>query len=239
MRRRSLLPLLTLPLLAAGCTPAGDARTAPSLPSLYAHFTANVQVWREGDYAVVHTDDVPDHPSCYFPQDSRLYQPDPDIRQNPNQIEAQSITLRLPLNPQPAATHRDTPLGPIGVSVNGVVFFNQYAAGYSPLAPELPTLDQYNGHPQQTGVYHYHIEPTWLTSTRGKSSLMGLLLDGYPVYGPVENGRTVTNRDLDAYHGHFGPTPDCPGGIYHYHVTAQDPYINGGQFYGVPGRLER
>jgi hypothetical protein len=88
-----------------------------------------------------------------------------------------------------------------------------------------------------SGMYHYHMEPTYLTETLGSSALLGFLLDGYPVYGPQENGRTVTNADLDSFHGHFGPTADYPQGIYHYHITAEDPYINGGEFYGRPGTV--
>jgi hypothetical protein len=59
------------------------------------------------------------------------------------------------------------------------------------------------------------------------------------VYGPVENGRRVTNAELDAYHGHTGATADYPAGIYHYHVTDADPYINGAGFYGTPGTVGR
>ena len=102
---------------------------------------------------------------------------------------------------------------------------------------EINSFDQYNGHPQQSGQYHYHIEPTYLTSTKGKSALLGFLLDGFPVYGPEEEGKIITNDDLDAFHGHFGKTEDFPNGIYHYHITAEDPYINGNGFYGTAGTI--
>ena len=32
-------------------------------------------------------------------------------------------------------------------------------------------------------------------------------------------------------------TSEFPEGIYHYHVTPDDPYINGSGFYGVPGTV--
>ena len=32
---------------------------------------------------------------------------------------------------------------------------------------------------------------------------------------------------------------EYPDGIYHYHVTDADPYINGAGFYGTPGTLNR
>ncbi|MFM7852722.1 MAG: YHYH protein [Flammeovirgaceae bacterium] len=89
------------------------------------------------------------------------------------------------------------------------------------------------------GGYHYHVEPLYLTTANGKSALLGFLLDGFPVYGPNENGKTITNTDLDAYHGHTGVTTEYPNGIYHYHITSADPYINGSGYYGVPGTVSQ
>ena len=66
---------------------------------------------------------------------------------------------------------------------------------------------------------------------------MGFLLDGYPVYGPKENGKDLRSSDLDEYHGHIHETKDFPNGIYHYHITNDDPYINGSGYYGIPGTV--
>ena len=72
-------------------------------------------------------------------------------------------------------------MGVIGVALNGVPFFNQYAAGGSPLTNEVNGFDQWWGHPQMSGMYHYHVEPLYLTTVKAtKSSLMGFLLDGFP-----------------------------------------------------------
>ena len=67
--------------------------------------------------------------------------------------------------------------------------------------------------------------------------MIGFLLDGFPVYGPVENGNPIYSVSLDEYHGHTHATSEFPDGIYHYHVTSDDPYINGSGFYGVPGTV--
>ncbi len=83
------------------------------------------------------------------------------------------------------------------------------------------------------------MEPLFLTLTAGGQSLVGFLLDGFPVYGPEEAGQQVTNGDLDQYHGHVGATSDYPEGIYHYHITSQDPYINGAGFYGEAGTVSQ
>jgi hypothetical protein len=74
---------------------------------------------------------------------------------NPNLIMSQTLTLRVPASTATAANPSDTPMGPIGMSVNGVPLFNQYAAGRSPLTSEIISFDRYNGHPQQQEQYHY------------------------------------------------------------------------------------
>ena len=88
-----------------------------------------------------------------------------------------------------------------------------------------------------TGQYHYHVEPLYLTTNKGKDALLGFLLDGFPVYGPLEGAKTMTNSDLDAMHGHTSATADYPNGTYHYHITATAPYINGDGFYGTAGTV--
>jgi len=189
------------------------------------------------------TQDLPNHTSPYWPINNPLYEDykgtNANWNQNPNEIVTQNIVLTITLKPSESTTKEATPMGPIGVSRNGVVFFNQYAAGGSPLAGEINSFDQYLGHPTGRGQYHYHIEPTYLTQEFGDDAFLGLLSDGFPVYGPVENGETITNDDLDAYHGHTSVTSDFPNGIYHYHITSQDPYINGNGYYGTPGNITR
>lgn len=139
-----------------------------------------------------------------------------------------------------ATNHLATPLGAIGVSLNGVPFFNQYAGPNQPLTGEIVSFDRYWGHPAPNGQYHYHVEPLYLTTVKvTKSSLLGFLLDGFPVYGPEENGALVDNSKLDVYHGHTSVTADYPSGIYHYHITSTDPYINGSGYYGSPGTVSQ
>ena len=154
----------------------------------------------------------------------------------------QTATIKIPLNPVVASTHAATPLGAIGIAINGVALFNQYAGpNNQALTGEIATFDKYYGHPQQQGVYHYHVEPLYLTTVKStKSGLMGFLLDGFPVYGPKEeNGTAVTNATLDVYHGHTHATLDYPNSIYHYHFTDEAPYLNGNGFYGTPGTISQ
>ncbi|MBO3700654.1 YHYH protein [Roseivirga sp. E12] len=219
-----------------------DDDITTEVPELFQRFSDNVSVSVDGDFIVIVTDDVPDHPSPYFDTGNPLHEAyngnNANFNLNPNRISSQTITFRIPINPSEAANKEATSLGAMGVSLNGVVFFNQYAGpNNQPLTSEIDSFDQYLGHPQQTGVYHYHQEPTYLTSTLGSNALLGWLLDGFPVYGPVEDGTRVNNSDLDDYHGHAHVTTEYPNGIYHYHITDADPYINGNGFYGVAGTV--
>ena len=192
------------------------------------------------DVITITTTDEPDHKSMYYPTSHALYEAydepsNPDFMQNPNEISAQNYVLKIPRFPAEATSHIATDLDAFGVAVNGVVFYNQQAAPGDDILEELNTFDQYEGHPQQQGAYHYHIEPVYLTQTISDDAFLGVLLDGFPVYGPVENGITLTNDDLDDYHGHSSATEEFPDGIYHYHITEELPWINGGEFYGTPG----
>jgi hypothetical protein len=239
-RLKPLDVLLTLVVVAILAVAVNGSRVH-ALPMGYDKFTNDVTVWQDGSYMVVQGSAVPNHKSPYFLMNDPRYEAyngsNPNFMLNPNHIATQTLEFRIPANPQMAATHPATPLGPIGVALNGVPFFNQYAGPNQPLTNEINSFDQYDGHPQQQGMYHYHVVPTYLTAQNGEDSLLGFLLDGFPVYGPMEDGSVVTNAGLDQYHGHFHSTVDYPGGIYHYHITAEAPYINGTGFYGTAGTV--
>ncbi|WP_303316034.1 YHYH protein [Flavivirga abyssicola] len=194
-----------------------------------------------GNTVTFTTQDLPNHTSPYWPTDNPLYEAyngtNSNWRINPNTISEQNIVFTMSLNPSEASNKQETGLGPIGIARNGVVFFNQYAGPDQPLTNEIDSFDQWLGHPQRTGQYHYHIEPTYLTQQFGEDAFLGLLADGFPVYGPLENGAVITNNDLDVYHGHTSATADFPDGIYHYHITSQDPYLNGNGYFGTPGNI--
>jgi YHYH protein len=238
-------------VVAGSCKKSSDSGTTTTgggsvaVPAVYNKIYGATSITNDGTYITIKTNGMPDHKSAYYATGNALYEAfsgatfsGVTFNKNPNSIAAQSLTFKIPVNPAVNAAHSATPLGPIGVAVNGVPLFNQYAGPNQPLTNEITSFDQYWGHPQQTGQYHYHVEPKYLTTVKvTKSSLLGFLLDGFPVYGPEENGAAVTNAMLDAYHGHTAATADYPGGIYHYHITSTDPYINGSGFYGTAGTV--
>lgn len=237
-----LTPICSFLFLMACKKGSEDSTTVTvPLPEVFKKFSSTLQVYTEGNYVIIKTKGVPDHKSPYFAATDARYEAyngsNPSFMLNPNRIMEQSLTFKIPVSPAAASSKQATPLGPIGVSVNGVPLFNQYAGPGTPLTNEINSFDQYNGHPQQSGQYHYHVEPLYITAQKGKNGLIGFLLDGFPVYGPVENSVTLISSGLDAYHGHTGVTADYPAGIYHYHITADAPYINGSGFWGTPGTV--
>ncbi len=228
-----------------------DSNTTTSstqVPAVYAKIYGATSITSDGTYLTIKTQGIPDHKSIYYPTSNSLYETfsgktfgGNTFSKNPNSISTKNYTFKIPIHPQVSSTHSATPLGPIGVSLNGVPFFNQYAGPNQPLTNEVVSFDQYYGHPAQGGDYHYHVEPLYLTTVKAtKSALLGFLLDGFPVYGPnEENGTAVVNANLDAYHGHTHATVDYPNSIYHYHITDAGPYINGNGFYGTSGTVSQ
>jgi hypothetical protein len=218
----------------------------PVLPSIYNKIYGATSITFDGTFVTIKCTGLPDHKSAYYPVGNPLREAFSGVTfgggnfaQNPNTIAAQTYTFRIPVNPTVNASHPATPLGAIGVSINGIPLFNQYAAGNSPLTNEINGFDQWWGHPQMTGAYHYHVEPKYLTEVKtSKFALMGFLLDGFPVYGPNEENNTVATG-LDVYHGHTHTTVDYPtgAGMYHYHFSTAAPYLNGNGFNGFPGTV--
>jgi hypothetical protein len=84
-------------------------------------------------------------------------------------------------------------------------------------------IDACSSHPTPlTGGYdwHHHGLPTCLVNqidgSSGPSHLIGIALDGYPIYGGRDiNGNTIAVSQLDACNGITSPTPEFPNGAYH------------------------
>lgn len=218
-----------------------------TVPAIYNKIYGASSITSDGTYITIKSTGLPDHKSSYYATTNALYDnfsgttfAGYQFQKNPNSIASKAYVFKIPVEPKLASTHLATPLGAIGVSLNGVPFYNQYAGPNQPLANEMTSFDRYWGHPAPSSAYHYHVEPLYLTTVKAtKSALLGFLLDGFPVYGPEENGAIVDNTKLDSYHGHILATADYPNGIYHYHITSVDPYINGSGFYGTPGTVSQ
>jgi hypothetical protein len=171
---------------------------------------------------------LPSSPTGQFPISSSddAYQYD----RNPNTISPAHYQIDLPALPQTAETPSCLPLGAIGVLINGGYFFNALdAGGRDAVAHEIQ--DACQGHPEITGAYHYHNVTSCLDISGGKHSiLLGYALDGFGIYGHRgEDGKVLTNADLDACHGHIHPIAwdGKQINLYHYHATWEYPYTIG------------
>ena len=160
-------------------------------------------------------------------QDDDVYQYD----RNPNSIKSQEVEFELPTNPRKASSPQCIRGGQVGVLDTGVALFHAVdATGRDAAAHEVQ--DRCDGHPQISGVYHYHALPRCLKtgSKRSHSKRIGWAMDGYPIYGPRgEGGEYMRNSRLDACHGH-SHTVKVDGrkqSLYHYHATMEFPYTVG------------
>ena len=224
-----------------------QAQDEPDMTILFNYFDSTVTIYVDNDEIVVEGDGVPSHLSPYFVQtyaqtQNGFYywldnngdgindfwmQTPANMNLNPNRIAQQGYEFRIPLHPAinpngPA----DTFLGPIGVSINGVPFFNEYESPTETLTNQvIQSFDPGNGHPAPQGRYHYHFPPESLITVT-EDNFLGFAGDGFPVYGP-KNPDGNNAQNLDDYHGEFGPTPDFPDSIYHYHTNFSSPYIIG------------
>ena len=224
-----------------------QAQDEPDMTILFNYFDSTVTIYVDNDEIVVEGDGVPSHLSPYFVQtyaqtQNGFYywldnngdgindfwmQTPANMNLNPNRIAQQGYEFRIPLHPAinpngPA----DTFLGSIGISINGVPFFNEYESPTETLTNQvIQSFDPGNGHPAPQGRYHYHFPPESLITVT-EDNFLGFAGDGFPVYGP-KNPDGNNAQNLDDYHGEFGPTPDFPDSIYHYHTNFSSPYIIG------------
>lgn len=78
----------------------------------------NVRVSHDSRFINIDSQGYPNHPTAKFPNSG-----------NPNSISVQDFHFRLPLEPKLSGKVTRVPMGPIGMALNGVVFFNPFEAG--------------------------------------------------------------------------------------------------------------
>lgn len=190
-----------------------------------ATWTSSFNLKLEGDTQRLTGNNLPNHPTGTYP----VAASDPAYRydRNPNRIQAQSLNYTFPTNPTVASQPSCLRPGAIAVLLTGVVVFDALdAMGRDAVAHEVQ--DACDGHPEITGAYHYHSVTRCLKDTgSGHSSLMGYALDGFGLFGlRGENGKVLTNADLDECHGHTHEIPwnGATVKMYHYHATLEYPY---------------
>jgi len=149
-------------------------------------------------------------------------------------LVASSATIDI--CPSKASSTTATSGGAIGYLISGTAMFDPFemdasTAAVSDNASYTFTdgsgtsqtayfLDQCDSHSSGT-TWHAHGNPACITSqvdtATGPSHIIGVALDGYPIYGGRDiNGAVITPSQLDACNGITSATPEFPDGAYHY-----------------------
>ena len=230
-------------VLVVAASPSGAESAPPTNPNVTsavqgAAWSSNVSVKVSGSTITIASNGVPSteywtRPTDYAVPDQGVVVPNKKTAQvAPDPTQTVPITLSIPTVPSWSATTTATQGGPIGILVSGAPLYDPYEGDGATVAlkanfflkyqgTKVWFVDGCNGHPGPMGAYHYHGLPTCITSkidtATGPSHLLGVALDGYPIYGDRSmTGALVKPSQLDACNGIFSATPEFPSGIYHY-----------------------
>ena len=216
--------------------------TSNALHSAFSEFdTDNTDIYLDGSNVVIETNGEPNHTTPYWGVDHELYvETTVATRLTPSLIPNfdASATLRVSTDPQLASSSTSTSLGPIGIAVSGAAIFND-SEGNGPLSNAIVSIDYAGGH-IGPGVYHYHLEPTPLSSD--DDNLVGIISDGFFIYGRKCNSTGTYPTDLDDSGGHIAATQHTDEAEYHYHII-NEAYLGayillfGGDYQGTPNSI--
>jgi len=151
-----------------------------------------------------------------------------------------SYTLTVPANPTKASASSATGLGAIGMAISGGMIYNDEEGPNVPLNQAVSSLD-YSGAHTGPQSYHYHLETkAW---SEDDDKLIGIIADGFFLYGRKCNSTGTYPTDLDASGGHTSATQHNASGEYHYHIE-NDMYLNQyyilfpGDYQGTPNAIQ-
>jgi hypothetical protein len=208
-----------------------DDAGSSDLHSAFADFDAdNFSIYLDGNEVVIESNGYPNHTSPYWSTSHALYVA-PTVTTTadmaPGNIDnfTGSYTLRVPTVPSLATSSSATGLGAIGIAVSGGMIYNDEEGPNVPLDNAVGSLDYTGAHtgPQS---YHYHLETkAW---SEDDEKLIGIMSDGFFLYGRKCNSTSAYPTDLDASGGHTSTTQHASTAEYHYHIQ-NELYLN--QYY--------
>jgi len=219
-----------------------DSRVAQGFSGFWLNFSCNVTLTKSGTNVILTSNDLPDYKTYYLSPSDACYEAftSTDRKANPNLLQAQTITMTVPYAPTAAASPVAMSGGVIGMSVNGVAIYSNTAAPGDDIYQEVDTFDKCDGHPDQVSRYHYHTEPSAITNA--DAAFVGVMRDGFPVYGRNDYETNAEATGLDSAGGKTGKTVDSPdAAVYHYNVNLQTNgtssayFIAKGDYAGTPG----
>lgn len=247
-------------------TDADDSGNVSTLHEAFADFdSVNLDIALSGNNVVIQSNGLPNHTSPYWSNTTSRTITGPmgntmttvSSSNHPLWIEPTttsheqmapgniddfngSYSLTVSANPQLASSSSATGLGPIGIAVSGAMIYNDEEGPNIPLDNAVGSLDYTAAHkgPQS---YHYHLETkAW---SEDDNALIGIIADGFFLYGRKCNSTGTYPTSLDASGGHTSTTQHTTTAEYHYHIQ-NELYLNSyyvlfpGDYQGTPSNIQ-
>lgn len=194
--------------------------TTGTLDPAYAEFDPDeTDIYLYGTNVVIETTGRPNHTTTYWGTSHPLYLSEPTVQMTAGGATLitgydASGSLTVPQNPTFASSTTATSLNHVGIAVSGAAIFND-SEGNGPLSSAAGSLDWCGAHIGPS-VYHYHLEPK--AFSYDDENLVGVISDGFFIYGRKCHSTGTYPTDLDASHGHTSTTQHSTTAKYHYHV---------------------
>lgn len=250
----TLLLLLGTTIITSSCNDDADDTDDSSIESstpiaAFDEFNTDaVTISFNGDEITLTSNGLPNHTSPYWATTELLYI-DPIVASHltPGGIGSRSVTVTVPSSPTLASSSTATGLGPIGISVTGAPIFNDSEGPNRPLEEEIAeSFDYAGGHIGPSG-YHYHVESSDVAEntvlSHDDEKLVGIMSDGFLIYGRKCNSIGDHPTDLDVSGGHSSSTQHSDNEeFYHYHII-NEYYLGalivlfGGDLQGTPSTI--
>ena len=210
------------------------------LPSAFDDFDVDetdIYISGNGTSITIETTGLPNHTTPYWSESHPLYVAPTVTSQasmTPTRIDTSgrdlSGSLTVSASSSIASSTTATSLGAIGIAVSGAYIYNDQE-GNGPLDSAAGSLDYAGAHigPSQ---YHYHLEP--LAFTDDDDKLVGIISDGFFIYGRKCNSTGTYPTGLDASGGHTSTTQHSSEATYHYHII-NELYTTTGRYLAFAG----
>lgn len=185
-----------------------------------------VSISFDNNEITIESNALPNHTSPYWATNNSLYISPVvanEAQMSPGTINEGSYSLTVPNAPERASNTSATGLGAIGISTSGAPIFNDEEGPNISLSANVASgFDYAGGHMGPTG-YHYHLESSDVaentTLSFNDEQLVGILQDGFLIYGRKCNASSDYPTDLDASGGHNSTTQHSgDDSFYHYHI---------------------
>ncbi|NJB82572.1 YHYH protein [Wenyingzhuangia aestuarii] len=217
-----------------------------TLHAAFAEFASDISIVLVGDNLVsIETDGLPNHTSPYWSPTHELYVEATvatEAQMSPGYIDdfEDTYELQVSTNPVKATSTTATSLGAIGIATSGGVIYNQNEAGNVQITENVASGLDYNGAHTGPTSYHYHFEPTSISSD--DDHLVGIIADGFFLYGRKCSSTGTYPTDLDDSNGHTTVTEYSTEAEYHYHIgnstIYNKYYVNfTGDYQGTPNAI--